>query len=146
MDITSRQRNSGSEGQRQAGRRRGAVLLVALVAIAIASVIFLSLLRLSVADRRRVETELWAGQAMWLAESGLERAAARLAADAAYEGETWHLPADLLGTLYEGVVKIQVETIPDKPQRRLVHVEADYPDHPQQRARHSKQVVMQMQP
>ena len=65
--------------------RRGAVLLVALVAIAVASVVFTSLLRLSVAERRRVQTEAWQVQAAWLAESGLERAAARLDADAAYQ-------------------------------------------------------------
>ena len=41
----------------------------------------------------------------------------------------------------EGVVKIQVEAIfqkADEPERRRVRVEADYPDHPHQRARHTK--------
>jgi len=126
--------------------RRGAVLLVALVAIAVASVVFASLLRLSVAERRRVETEAWEVQAAWLAESGLERVAARLDADAAYQGETWRLSADQLGAAYEAAVKIRVEAIPDAPERRRVRVEADYPDHPHQRARHTKEVVMQVEP
>lgn len=126
--------------------RRGAVLLVALVAIAVTSVVFASLLRLSVAERRRVQTEAWQMQAAWLAESGLERAAARLGADAAYQGETWRLSADQLGAAYEAAVKIQVEAIPDEPERRRVRVEADYPDHPHQRARRTRAVVVQVEP
>jgi len=138
-------RSSSVDHQLSVRGRRGAVLLVAIVCIAVASVIFLSLLRLSVAERRRVETEAWQVQAAWLAESGIERAAARLAADPEYQGETWALPADLLGGRYDAVVKIRVETIPDDEPRRLVHVEADYPDDPQNRARRSKQVVMEVE-
>ncbi len=127
-------------------RRRGVVLLVGIVCLAVASVLFLSLLRLSVAERHRVDTEAWQLQAAWLAESGLERAAARLAADPEYQGETWSLPADVLGTQDDAAVRIQVENVPDDPHRRTVRVEADYPDHPQRRARYSKQVVFHVQP
>lgn len=125
-------------------RRRGAVLLVAVVCIAVASVIFLSLLRLSVAERTRVETEAWQVQAAWLAESALERAAARLADDPDYQGETWNLSADDLGTRYGAAVTIQAETIPERKQRRLIRVEADYPDRSQRRARRSKQLVVEV--
>ncbi|HUT93389.1 MAG TPA: hypothetical protein VMY37_28255 [Thermoguttaceae bacterium] len=125
-------------------RRRGAVLLVAIVCIAVASVIFLSILRLSVAERTRVEVEAWQVQAAWLAESALERAAARLADDPDYEGETWSLSAEDLGTRDGAAVTIRAETIPEQKQRRLIRVEADYPDHPQHRARHSKQIVVEV--
>ncbi len=119
-------------------------MLVAVVCIAVASVIFLSLLRLSVAERTRVETEAWQVQAAWLAESALERAAARLADDPDYQGETWNLSADDLGTRYGAAVTIQAETIPERKQRRLIRVEADYPDRSQRRARRSKQLVVEV--
>jgi Tfp pilus assembly protein PilV len=127
-------------------RRRGAVLLVALVVIIVAAAVFVSVLKLSVAERRRVQTEAWQVQAAWLAESGMERAAAQLAADPLYRGETWSLSADHLGAAHGAVVRIEVDTVQDQEQRRLVHCEADYPDHPQQRARHSKQVMMDVRP
>jgi len=117
---------------------------VAIVCIAVASVIFLSVLRLSVAQRTRAEAQAWQIQAAWLAESALERAAARLADDPDYEGETWSLSADDLGTRHGAVVTIQAETIPEQKQRRRIRVEADYPDHPQHRARRSKQIVVEV--
>ena len=109
-----------------------------------ASVIFVALLQLSVAQRRRVEAEAWQVQAAWLAESAVERAVARLAADADYQGETWRLSADDLGTRQGAVVQIDVETIPEHEQRRRIRAQADYPDHPQHRARHSKQIVAEL--
>jgi len=144
MHSSSQQPGRGSTGQRV--RRRGVVLLVAIVAIAIASMIFLSLLKRCVAEKRRVETASWQVQAAWLVESGIERAAAQLAADPEYRGETWHLPTDALGGPHEAVVTIRVEEIPQQKQRRLVHVRADYPDHPQHRARQSKQVAIDVLP
>jgi len=125
-------------------RRRGAVLLVAVVSIAVASVIFLSVLRLSVAQRNRAEAQAWQVQAAWLAESALERAAARLADDPDYQGETWSLSADDLGTRHGAVVTIRAETILERKQRRLIRVQADYPDRPQRRARRSKQIVVEV--
>ena len=161
MNHRSQQMTSRLEGQGPAGplpgapravaaarraRRRGVVLLVGIVCLAVASVVFLSLLRLSIAERRRVDTEAWQLQAAWLAESGLERAAARLAVDPGYQGETWSLSADALGTQYDAAVRIQVENVPDRPHRRTLRVEADYPDHPQRRARYSKQIPIELQP
>lgn len=143
MANSSQQPGRESRGRRV---RRGVVLLVAVVAIAVASMIFLSLLKLSVAERRRVESASWQIQAAWLVESGIERAGAQLADDPDYRGETWNLPADALGGPHQAVVTIRVETIPQRNERRLVHVRADYPDHPQHRARQSKQVAIDVRP
>ena len=127
-------------------RRRGVVLLVSIVCLAIAAVVFLSLVRVSITEKHRVDTEAWQLQAAWLAESGLERAVARLRADPAYQGETWSLSARDLGTQHGAAVRIQVENVPDHPQTRAVRVEADYPDQPQRRGRYSKQVLIEEQP
>jgi hypothetical protein len=130
----------------QPAGRPGAILFVVLVCIIIASLVFMSLVLQTVAERRRGRTEAWQTQAAWLVESGLERAAARLAGDPGYAGETWRLPADALAGPDSAVVLIEVEPMAEQPRRRLVRVRADYPDHPQQRARQSKQVVIQAGP
>ena len=122
------------------------MLLVILVCIGVASVVFMSLVRLAVAERGALQLEGWRVQAVWLVESGLQRAAARLAADAEYEGETWRIPAEALAGPDGAVVEIEVQALPQEPRRRSVRVRADCPDHPQHRARQSKQVVMQLRP
>ena len=127
-------------------RRRGAVLVMVLVCMMVALVILTSLVKLAAAGRRMTDRQAWQVQASWLAESGLERAAWRLAADADYAGETWTLSADQMAAADAAVVRIEVETIPEQPNRRLVRVRADYPDHPQHRARQTKQAVVQLAP
>jgi Tfp pilus assembly protein PilV len=122
-----------------------------LICVMVALAILLSLVKLAAAGRRMVDQQSWQVQAVWLAESGLERAAWRLAADGDYPGETWTLPADQLAVDQSfasvpdaAVVQIRVETIPEQPNRRLVRVQADYPDHPQHRARESAQAVVEL--
>ncbi len=80
-------------------------------------------------------------QTRWLAEAGVERAVARLAADAGYTGETWNIPADEIAGGKGGVVRIRTETIAGSPEGRTIRVEADYPDDPQHHCRQVKQIV-----
>lgn len=137
----------GHESSRPRHRRearRGAVLIAALVCVAVAAVVFMSALKMASAQRHRMETELWELQAAWLAESGLERAAERLAAKPDFAGETWNIPAEQLGGSYAAVVRIRVESVRDQPKSRLVRVEADYPDHPQDRARESREAILRV--
>jgi type II secretory pathway component PulK len=121
--------------------RRGTILVVILVCFIVAATIFTLLVKSAVSERKTMETHLWSAQAQWLAEAALERAAARLAADANYTGETWTIPAEELDG-NSGVAKIRVEAIADKPGRKQVSVEADYPDDPQHRSRCAKQIEM----
>ena len=122
--------------------RRGAVLVVVLVCLAVAAAMFVVLVKLAAAGRQSMQAQCWRMQAQWLAESGLERAAARLAADAKYTNETWTIAAEELGGDAAGVVRIRAEAVADQPNRRLVSVEADYPDDPQHRVRCNKQIVV----
>jgi Tfp pilus assembly protein PilX len=132
-----RERRSGSPA-----RDRGAVLIVILVCFALAAVLFVVIARQALVARRIVEKQLWSAQAQWLAEAALERAAARLGADAKYNGETWKIPAAELSGDNGGVASIHVEGVAGRPERRLVRVEADYPDDPVHRARWTTQVVI----
>ena len=122
--------------------RRSAVLIVVLVCLAIAAAMGVVLVKLAATGRQSMQAQGWRMQAQWLAESGLERAAARLAADPKYSNETWTIAAEELGGDAGGVVRIRAEAVADQPNRRLVSVEADYPDDPQHRVRCNKQIVV----
>jgi hypothetical protein len=126
--------------------RRGAILIVALVCVAVVTAAMVSLVQLAIGQRNHLRMETVGLQCSWLAESALDRAAWRLSVDAKYPGETWSLPAAAWGGADPAVVMIQVEPVPDQPMRRLVRVRADYPDHPQDRVRLSKQAVVELQP
>jgi hypothetical protein len=131
-------------GAEHALRRRGMVA-VAIVAILIVLVILSgSLLRviwLRHADLRASERRL---QAEWLAESGLDRAAAKLALDPGYKGETWAIAASDLGGRDEATVKIVVSSVPGKPDRRAVRVAADYPVDEPRRHRQSRELMVDL--
>ena len=115
--------------------RRAAMLIIALVALGVAAMVTLAMLRVIADSRKELRVETWRVQAAWLAESALDRAAARLVRQSDYVGETWNVPADELGGDEAAVVRIRVEPVDDQPARRSIHVVADYPDDPQYRVR-----------
>ncbi len=100
-----------------------------------ATAIFFSVVRHAALQRQALRSQWQQAQAAWLAESAIERAAARLAAQPDYRGETWNVSADELGGPDAGVAVIRVESTAERPGRRTISVEADYPDHPHLRAR-----------
>ena len=126
----------------QPKRRRGAILIVILLCFLVAASMFALLARHSVAEHRAAETQLWTVQSQWIAEAAIERAAARLAADANYTGDTWTISAAELGGNDGGQARIRVEKIDGSSNRRTVRVEADYPDDPVHRARWTKQIAI----
>jgi Tfp pilus assembly protein PilX len=94
------------------------VTVAVLVCLVVAAMIGGALLRTGLVQRRRIQMEERRLQALWLAESGLERAAARLADAHDYRGETWEVPAADLGGPWPGTVTIAVETTDAPPSRR----------------------------
>ena len=127
-----------------ATNRRGVALLTAIVCLAVIAAICGSLIRVVYAQRQRTRLEERKLQAEWLAEAGLERAAAKLINSQDYSGEIWQIAAAEFAGRGGGSVKISVEKIADQPAKRLVRVQADYPADSDGRARHSKQTVMRI--
>jgi hypothetical protein len=122
--------------------RRGALMIVVLVCLMVLVMLVGALLRRSMFERNQVRDEERRAQAEWLAESGVSLAAARLALDSSYRGETWDVAAQACGGHWPARVSIAVENVKDQPDRRSVKVRADYPVEQPLRARHSKQVVI----
>jgi Tfp pilus assembly protein PilV len=134
--------------------RRGLTAVAVLVCLLIITMISGALLKVGVAHRDFVRSQERKLQAEWLAQSGIERALARLAAQSDYTGETWKLaPRDL--NLSEpdsassgpaALVRIAVErpgSAGAAPQR-LIKVKADYPPDAPHRARHSTQILVEL--
>lgn len=127
-------------------RRRGLISVVVLATLLILGILGVALLRVALARRAEVGAEERKLQALWLVESGLDRAAARLQASADYEGETWEIPAPDLGGRGVGRVAIRVEPVEDQPLRRNVHVRAEYPEGSPSRATRSRAIVIELRP
>jgi type II secretory pathway component PulK len=117
-------------------------MLAVLVCVVLISLISLTLIKLTLAQRSQAQRELWRMQADWLVESGLERAAAKIANDGEYTGETWSVPAEQLGGGRAGEIQIKVSPMDGQPLQRQVHVQAIFPANTDQRARSSKQVTV----
>jgi Tfp pilus assembly protein PilV len=124
--------------------RRGMVLIVLLVCLAIAAALILATVRIALVSHRATQTAAWKTQARLLVESGAERAAAKIAADPAYAGETWKIAAAELGGEEAGVVRIEVQTPAEQPKRRTVKIEADFPDDEVHRARQAKEIAVEL--
>ena len=140
--------------------RRGMTTVAVLVCLLIITLISGAVLKVGLAQRdmnRERERRL---QAEWLAESGVDRALARLTFDHSYTGETWPITAGELGLPERpataespgqadrsaAIVTIAVESIAGEANRRRIRVQADYPPDPPRRSRHSKQLLIDLEP
>ena len=140
--------------------RRGMTIVAVLVCLLVVMLLGAALLRVALAERDSNRDQERRLQAEWLVESGLERARARLTADASYAGETWHIaPAELgleeagaTAALAEnadraaGVVTIAVDRPAKASGRRRVRVQADYPRGGPHPSRHSQERFIDLEP
>lgn len=113
---------------------RGAVVIVAMIALLLVAMIGVSLLKLALAQQRQVRREQVRLQAEWLAEAGLERGAAQLARDPEYGGEEWEIAAEELDGRRAGLVRIAVERSEARPDDVALKVIATFPRDTEQRA------------
>jgi len=130
----------------RATRRCGIGLLIALVCLVVIASVLGGLLRAALLERQAVESAQWRQQAQWLAQAGLERAAARLARDRSFSGETWTIPAAALQGPHGGRVTIEVQSPAGHPGARQVRVTARYPDRPHDRAQTSRRALVTLSP
>lgn len=116
-------------------RARGGFLLAA----ALACLLVLTLVGAAVAQRllvmkRQVRLDHQRAQAALVAEAGCRRVVSQLKQKPEYTGETWEIPAGILGAtsqrLDAAVVELRVEAIENEPRRRAVVVVARYPADP----------------
>lgn len=116
-----------------------------MVALLLVSVIGGSLLKSALAQHQMARQEQKRLQSEWLAESGLERAAANLLRNADYNGETWTISAADLKGNKEARVIITVKAVEEEQNRRQITVVADYPIDSPHRGRSRKTITVDLQ-
>ena len=115
--------------------RRGAVLVMALIALTLLTIIGAALVRLAVMETKAIDLRLRGCQARRLAEAGVARGAARLANDPGYRGETWSLAGADWPSGVAAQVTIEIGELSDKPGWRHITATADFPSDSASRAR-----------
>lgn len=111
--------------------RRGGALLIAILALAVASMIGATLLQMAFTQRRQLQHERLRTQAGWIAEAGVQRALQRLATNPDYEGETWIV--DVPGR--EASQPAEVVITVDQPAQGTISAVATFPQKVTFRAR-----------
>lgn len=112
---------------RRTRSRRGIALVPAMVCLLLVGLLLTASLRMARTQRGAASEAEKRVQAEWLAESGMSRAVARLAADRKYAGETWKVPGKALGNESGATVEIGIEPVPEKSAERRIRVQASYP-------------------
>jgi type II secretory pathway component PulK len=139
---------------------RGMTVVAVLVCLVIITLVSGAVLKVSLAQRELTRSQERRLQAEWLAESGAQRAMARLASDRDYVGETWSLTAQDLGQSERpstvttqgepqravAQILIAVERVPTVAERRRVRIQADYPLEAARRSRHTKEIMIDLEP
>ncbi|MEZ6064910.1 MAG: hypothetical protein R3B90_04210 [Planctomycetaceae bacterium] len=115
-----------------------------LVCIFLLTAVSASLMKLALAQSRQTRMQHRHLQAEWLAQAGLDRAAARLAGNASYTGETWNIPAEQLGEA--GEVRIMIDQPGEADEPRRVRVVAVYPVNVDLRAQVSRERIVTSAP
>jgi hypothetical protein len=123
---------------------RGSAMVAVLICFVLIVLICGAILKLGIVQRGQLKAEEVALQAEWLVESGLERAAAKLAGTPGYEGETWRISRQEMNGPAPGLVTITVDRPNGDAGKRRVTVMADYPSDSEGRSRQHKTVTVDL--
>jgi len=107
--------------------RRGSIIVFAMLALLILSMLGAALLRTVMLSQRQLQRETLHTQTGWLADAGIARAVARLRAASDYTGETWAIPSEQLSSGRTASVRITVSLAPDQPGQAWIAATAEYP-------------------
>ncbi|MEK6261759.1 MAG: hypothetical protein AABP62_24435 [Planctomycetota bacterium] len=122
--------------------RRGAMIVFAILALLIVSMLGASLLKTVSISRQQLQRESLHTQAVWLADSGAARAVAQLNASPEYTGETWSVPAEQLSAGRTASVRIAASPVPDHPERTIIVATAEYPQDSPTAIRFTKRITV----
>ena len=120
----------GARWSRHRASRAGVLLGIVLVCIAVALMLGVALTRAVMLQHRNVTIIFQQQQSFWLAESGIGALVDQLRTSPAYRGETWEVPAEILGSDAPGIVVIHVDEATQPELGWQIRTEARYPNDP----------------
>jgi len=142
--MTQMTAHPGTPRRRARAGRRAALLVAVLVCLSVVMALGAAWLRGVLLEHRQVRAQADRLQAEYLAASAVGRAAAQLAANPDYRGETFVVDAETLALRAGAAVIIRVEPVADDAKARRVVVEANFPNDGAERARRSRQVTISL--
>jgi type II secretory pathway component PulK len=123
-------------------KRPGFALLAVMCCLIAVSFLVVNWLKTASFERDRLRAAERRLQADWLVEAAIERAAANLAKNENYSGETWKIAAADLGGADAAAVEIKVSSKSKRAEERTIRVSADFPVEPLHRVRSTKEIVV----
>jgi len=126
----------------RSARRHGITVALTLVCLLVVVTLGATLVRSLVDHRRQSLRDQHRIQAFWLAESAVERATSQLASSPDYQGETWQVDRDSLGTRWSGSVLIRVEKADTDETLRKIVIESRYPEDVERRVSERIEVII----
>ncbi|MGZ0169696.1 MAG: hypothetical protein ACKVHE_09070 [Planctomycetales bacterium] len=126
--------------ERACRRRRGTILVVFMISLAMLSLTTVAMVRVALLQRGVVRSNELRVQSEWLFQSAVARAASQLQANAEYNGEEWEIAADSIGQSFDAVARISVEPSDDQTKDRAVAITVIYPPDDPNRAMVSRTV------
>ena len=127
-------------GSKKPNARTGSALAAVLVCVVVALIYGAALTQTLVVQHRQVRLSEQQQQSFWLAESAVQRTVHTLKTSPDYRGETWKVPAEVLGAA--GIVVIEVESV-DAPQTGWsVRVASRFPDAPKHRIIYERELFV----
>ncbi|MFO7903092.1 MAG: hypothetical protein ACQESR_29315 [Planctomycetota bacterium] len=121
---------------------RGAALPLVLMCIAFAMMFGTTLVKSVLLHQRHGRMIEKQHQALWLANSGVQRAKYRLRETPQYQGEVWEIPEATLSDGEKGRVVIEVEPFNETAKAWRISVEAMYPEDPRRRVVQHRELVI----
>lgn len=121
--------------------RRAALLVAVIACLTVCTLLMGTLMKSLVAAHRGSDQYEYSLQSLFLAEAGVRRAAAQMSLDPAYEGESWEIPADVLGRFHNAIVQIRVQPLEEDAGIRRIQVESQYPLQPQLRVVQTREIL-----
>lgn len=107
--------------------RRGAVLIFAMMAMLVGSMLIVALMRTASLTHRTLKQEEIRLQANQLADAGCSRLIRLLQKNPEFTDEAWTVPPEQLEPGRTATVRMKVSTDTAKPNRKLAKVEVEYP-------------------
>ena len=129
---------------RRATCRRGAVLAVLIMSLAVAGVLAAGVARMFAARRQLQTKQEQHLQAALLAEAGIARAAAQLANDPNFTGETWAISADELGGERRAQVQLTIAAVDGSPAERRIVSQAALGDDAETVVKYTREATMEI--
>jgi type II secretory pathway component PulK len=118
-------------------------VLLGLVLLVVIAIVAGTMIQGGASRRRQLILEERRVQAEWLVESGLQRAAVRLARSGDYTGETWVIPTGEIDGEHEALVQISVEKVQGQESERRIRIDAEFPRADDRRVRQERIFVIQ---